>query len=265
MDSTTPTTEGDLMSTQRAAIVTGGTRGIGYACVKRLRDAGFSVLTCSRSQDEVDRVVAELDADGPRVVGMRANLGDPGDCDSLVQRCVDEFGRIDALVNNAALYASRPFLEITQDHWDEHLEANLRGPALLSIAVAKHMRDQGGGRIVHVSSDNALAAEPDFAAYTVAKTGLLGLTRSMAVDLARYNIITNCVLPGWTRTAMTEEHLGMMTQTDVEAVIPMGRAAEPAETAEVVAFLCDPKVTYVLGQMISVDGGLMAKQPVPRF
>lgn len=246
-----------------AAIVTGGSKGIGFACAKRLIEDGYSVLICSRNQDEVDRAVKELSVGASSVVGVVADVGDPSDCEVLVQRCVDEFGRVDALVNNAAIYFDRHFLDITVDHWDQHLNIDLRGPALLSVAAAKRMRDQGGGRIVHVSSDNALAAEPDFAAYNAAKSALLGLTKSMAVDLARYNILTNCVLPGWTRTSLTEEYLATMDAATLEKVIPLGRAGEPEDVAEVVAFLCNPRVTYVLGQAISVDGGLLAKQPSP--
>ncbi|MFV8054808.1 SDR family NAD(P)-dependent oxidoreductase [Mycobacterium sp. 48b] len=246
-----------------AAIVTGGSKGIGYAIAKRLNQQGLSVLICSRNGEELDRAVNELDVTDRRVIGMVADVGDAEVCEQLVQRCVDEFGRVDVLVNNAAVYLDCHFLDITHAHWDQHLNVDLRGPALLSVAAARQMKDQGGGRIVHVSSDNALAAEPDFTAYNAAKAALLGLTKSMAVDLARYNILTNCVLPGWTRTSLTEEYLATMTKETLEKVIPLARAGEPEDIAEVVAFLCDPRVTYVLGQAISVDGGLLVKQPTP--
>jgi 3-oxoacyl-[acyl-carrier protein] reductase len=258
--------EETMTPSSAAAIVTGGSKGIGYACARKLRDSGFSVLICSRNAAELERAVQELNSQGPagrRVLGIPADVGDPKDCDSIVQRCIEEFGRVDALVNNAAIYHACHFLDITQEHWDRTLNIDLRGPALLSVAAAKRMRSQGGGRIVHISSDNALAAEPDYTAYNVAKAGLLGLTRSMAVDLARYNIITNCVLPGWTRTSLTEAYLATTSKEVLEKVIPVGRAGEPADVAEVVAFLCSPNVTYVNGQAISVDGGLLSKQPVP--
>jgi NAD(P)-dependent dehydrogenase (short-subunit alcohol dehydrogenase family) len=247
----------------RVAIVTGASKGIGFACAKRLQTAGYSLLICSRKQDEIDRAARELDGEGQRVVGIQADVASPEDCEQIVDRCIEEFGRVDALVNNAAVYVACEFLDITAARWDETLNADLRGPALLSVAAAKHMRESGGGRIVHVSSDNAFAAEADYAAYNAAKGALVSLTRAMAVDLARYNIITNCVAPGWTRTSMTEEYLVTLTAEQLGSVIPLSRAAEPGDIAEVVAFLCDPAVTYVLGQTISVDGGLLARQPSP--
>jgi NAD(P)-dependent dehydrogenase (short-subunit alcohol dehydrogenase family) len=247
----------------QVALVTGATKGIGYACAERLHAAGCSLVICARHGGEVENAVSQLSSGDERVVGLEANVGRLDDCERIVERCITEFGRVDILVNNAAIYVERAFLDITAEHWDETLGIDLRGPVLLSVAAGRHMRDHGGGRIVHVASDNALAAEPSFAAYSAAKAALVSLTQSMAVDLARYNIITNCVAPGWTRTSLIEEDLQRFTEQQVERVIPLGRPAEPREIAEVVAFLCNPAVTYILGQTISVDGGLLAKQPSP--
>jgi NAD(P)-dependent dehydrogenase (short-subunit alcohol dehydrogenase family) len=247
----------------RSAIVTGASKGIGYACAERLGAAGYALLICARNGGEVDTAVQALRAGGAEVVGLQADVGDPQDCERIAERCVAAFGRIDALVNNAAIYVPCDFLDITAEHWDATLGIDLRGPALLSVAVARRMRDQGGGRIVHVSSDNAFAAEPGYAAYNAAKAGLVSLTQSMAADLAAHDIITNCVAPGWTRTSLTEEYLATLTREDLERVIPAARAAEPGDVARVVEFLCSPDVTYVLGQTVSVDGGLLARQPSP--
>jgi NAD(P)-dependent dehydrogenase (short-subunit alcohol dehydrogenase family) len=249
--------------TSRIAIVTGATKGIGYACAERLGAAGCSLLICARHRADVETAIRELSRGDGRVAGVEADVGSPDDCEMVVERCIREFGRVDVLVNNAAIYVQRAFLDITTDHWDETLDTNLRGAVLLSVAAGRHMRNQEGGRIVHIASANALTAEPCFAAYSAAKAALVSLTQSMAVELARYNIITNCVAPGWTRTRLIEEDLQRFTDEQVERVIPLRRPADPREIAEVVAFLCDPKVTYVLGQTISVDGGLLVKQPSP--
>lgn len=248
------------------AIVTGASKGIGYACAKILRDRGYSLLICARNQAEIEAAVKSLRgqvSDGQEIHGISADVGYATDCERIVQSCIGLFGRVDVLVNNAAIYTPCEFLEITPEHWDQTLDIDLRGPVLLSVAAGRHMRDQGGGRIVHVSSINAQVSEPDFAAYNAAKAGLLGLTRSMAIDLARYNIITNCVLPGWVRTSLTEEYLKTVSTERIEKVIPVGRVAEPDDIAEVVAMLCDPGIKYLNGQAITVDGGFLSKQPAP--
>jgi NAD(P)-dependent dehydrogenase (short-subunit alcohol dehydrogenase family) len=248
----------------RAAIVTGASRGIGYACAERLAGDGYALLVCSRDAADIEQAAERLRAGGADVVALAADVGVPADCRRIVAACVEAYGHVDALVNNAAIYVARPFLDIDAEHWDETMAIDLRGPALLSVAVARGMRDRGeGGRIVHISSDNALKAELEYAAYNAAKAALVSLTLSMAGELGQYGIITNAVLPGWTRTRMTEAYLEEVSAEDVGRVIPLGRAAEPSETAQVVSFLCNPEVTYVLGQSISVDGGLLSTQPSP--
>lgn len=249
--------------TGQVAIITGGSKGIGYACAARLRDAGATVLICARNAEEVDAAAGELDAGTQRVAGLAADVGSSEDCELIVAHCIETFGRVDVLVNNAAVFVERDFLEVTSEHWDTTLDIDLRGPVLLSVAAARHMQDQGGGRIVHIASANALAAEPAYAAYSAAKAALVSLTQSMAVELAQHNILTNCVAPGETRTAITGTKLDELTPEQLAHYIPLGRAAETSEVAEVVAFLCDPAVTYILGETISVDGGMLAKQPIP--
>jgi NAD(P)-dependent dehydrogenase (short-subunit alcohol dehydrogenase family) len=247
----------------KAAIVTGASKGIGYACAARLGSAGYSVLICARNSEQIERAAEELGEGGAKVVGLAADVGDPTQCEAIVQRCVDEFGRVDALVNNAGIWVPCDFLEITAERWDETLDIDLRGPVLLSVAAAKRMRDQGGGRIVHISSTAALAAQADLAAYSAAKAGLVSLTQSMAVDLARYGIVTNCVAPGWTRTPLSEEYIEVLSDEEIAKFIPLGRVVESSEVAEVVAFLCSQDVKAALGQTICVDGGMLSREPSP--
>ena len=249
--------------TNRVAIVTGASKGIGYACAERLGRAGYDLLICSRNLEEINETAGRLAAKGYVASPLMADVGIVEDCSRIVERCIEVYGRVDVLVNNAAVYVERHFLDIDAEHWDLHLAADLRGPALISVAAAHHMKEQGGGRIVHISSDNAFAAEVNFAAYTAAKAGLLGLTKAMAVDLAKYGIVTNCVAPGWTRTNLTQDYIDSLPSDAFDEFIPMQRPGEPSDVAEAVAFLCDPAVTYVLGQTISVDGGLLSKQPAP--
>jgi NAD(P)-dependent dehydrogenase (short-subunit alcohol dehydrogenase family) len=247
----------------KAAIVTGASKGIGYACAARLGAADYSVLICARNGEEIERAAEELGKAGATVVGIGADVGDPSQCEAIVKRCVDEFGRVDALVNNAGIWVPCDFFEITAERWDETLGIDLRGPVLLSVAAAKRMRDQGGGRIVHISSTAALVAQSELAAYSAAKAGLASLTQSMAVDLARYGIVTNCVAPGWTRTPLAEEAIEAVSDEEIGKFIPLGRVVESSEVAEVVAFLCSDDVKSTLGQTICVDGGMLSREPSP--
>jgi NAD(P)-dependent dehydrogenase (short-subunit alcohol dehydrogenase family) len=161
----------------KAAIVTGASMGIGYACAKRLQQDGFCLVICSRSQDDIEEAANQISSEPGRVVGIEADIRKRGDCEAIVQRCIDEFGRVDAVVNNAGIYLPCPFLDFTADRWDETLAINLRGPVLVSAAAGRTMRDQGGGRIVHIASINGLCAEPEFAHYNSAKAALVSLTR----------------------------------------------------------------------------------------
>jgi NAD(P)-dependent dehydrogenase (short-subunit alcohol dehydrogenase family) len=237
--------------------------GIGYACAERLVADGCSLVICSRDIGEIEEAARRLRADEVSVVGVQADVGRPEDCERLVARCVDEFGRVDVLVNNAGVYTPCPFLEFTADKWDETLNINLRGPVLVSAAAGRHMRDQGGGRIVHIASTNGLAAEPEFAHYNASKAALISLTKTMAVDLAQYNIVTNCVAPGWILTPLSEPFVGELSDEQLARVSPLGRVGRPAEIAEVVAFLCRGDSTYLLGETIAVDGAQIAKLAMP--
>jgi NAD(P)-dependent dehydrogenase (short-subunit alcohol dehydrogenase family) len=125
------------------------------------------------------------------------------------------------------------------------------------------MRDQGGGSIVHISSTAGLAAQAGLAAYSAAKAGLISLTQSMAVDLAPYGIVTNCVAPGWTRTPLSQEYIERVSDEEIAGFIPLGRVVESSEIADVVVFLCSEGAKATLGQTICVDGGMLSREPSP--
>jgi NAD(P)-dependent dehydrogenase (short-subunit alcohol dehydrogenase family) len=248
---------------ERAAVVTGGGTGIGLACAAGLLERDFAVLICGRRQGVVDAAVEALSGPGRTIVGISADMGTRRDPERVVAACVERFGRIDALVNNAGIYSEVPFLEMTAEAWDEMLSVNLRGAMLASVAAARRMKEQGGGRIVHVSSINGLTAEPSFAHYSAAKAGLISLAQSMAVDLGRFGIRTNAVAPGWVRTPMTEEFLAGSTSETLMRVNPLARYAVPEEIANVVVYLCTEAPDYLNGQTICVDGTQTSMAPMP--
>jgi NAD(P)-dependent dehydrogenase (short-subunit alcohol dehydrogenase family) len=247
----------------QVAIVTGGSKGIGLACATRLLKDGFDVATCARNEAELQEARARLEAHG-KVVTVTADVGVPEDCARLVETTVAELGRVDVLLNNAGVYAPVPFLDFTAESWDALFDINVRGPVLLSAAVGRLMRDQGsGGRIIHIASTNGLAAEPEFAHYNASKAALISLAKTMAIELAPHGVLVNAIAPGWVRTPLSEEYIGSLSETQLRRISPLKRAATPEEIAGAVAFLCSDDASYVTGETIAVDGGMMAMLAQP--
>jgi len=247
----------------KVALVTGGSKGIGYACAERLRADGFKVAICARNAGEVAAAAARL-GDPGHVLGLRCDVGSVEDCNALVPAVQDRFGRIDALVSNAGVYTPVPFLDMTAQAWDAMMDINLRGPVLLGVAAARAMRDQGGGgRIVNIASTNGQLSEAEFAHYNASKAAIISLTKSMAVELAPFGILVNAVAPGWILTPLSEPFVGTMTEASLGRISPLRRVGQSAEVAGAVSFLCGPDATYVTGVTVNVDGGLTAMHPAP--
>jgi 3-oxoacyl-[acyl-carrier protein] reductase len=247
--------------TDKVALVTGGSKGIGLACVRRFLNDGWSVAFCARNDAEITRAIGELAA-ASRVLGVRADVGVVEDCANLIARTVDHFGRIDALVNNAGVYAPVPFIEFTAESWDALMDINVRGPVLLGGAVARQIREQGtGGRIVNIASTNGQMSEAQFAHYNASKAAIISLTKTMSVELAEFGILVNAVAPGWVLTPLSEEYVSTLSPDALGRISPLKRVGSAAEVAGAVAFLCGPDSTYVTGITINVDGGLIGMHP----
>jgi NAD(P)-dependent dehydrogenase (short-subunit alcohol dehydrogenase family) len=246
----------------KSAIVTGATKGIGRACAELLIDKGYRVLICSRNGEEARRLSTELARHDDQVCGVEADLGAPDVGTMLADECLAAFGQIDVLVNNAGVFTPTPSTAVTAANWDETLHANLRGTALVAGAVIPVMAPHGGCSIVNLSSINGLAAEATFAAYNASKAGVVSLTQTLAIECASKGIRVNCVAPGWIRTPMTQEWIGNIAQADVDRMIPMGRVGNPGEIAEVVWFLTSDAASYITGQTIVADAGMLIRQPV---
>src|ERR1700722_4366122 len=161
----------------KVALVTGGSKGIGYAGAERLLAGGYEVAFCARTQAEIESAAAGLGG-GDRVFGQRADVGLPEGCAGRAAAVTGRFGRIDVLVSNAGVYAPVPFLDFTADRWDALMHINVRGPLLLSVLAARAMRYRGGGRIGHIASTNGQLSEAEFAHYNASKAALISLTKS---------------------------------------------------------------------------------------
>ena len=244
----------------RVAIVTGGTRGLGAAISERLVRGGARVTAAYVSDDGAARAFADRARDaatgsGGTVDVVKADVGDPDAAQQLVERVLAVHGRVDHLVNNAGRLIESSARRMTREEWDEAIRVNLSAAFYLSQAVLGPMVANGFGRIVNVSSVTAVMGSPVEAGYGAAKAGLLGLSRSLAREVARKGITVNVVVPGVFETEMTWS-MPAAAQEAIRALIPMGRRGEPEELAHAVAFLLDDDAGYVTGSVVTADGGL---------
>jgi len=246
----------------KSAIITGSTKGIGLEIAKLFLEEGANVVINSRNQNDVSRIVEELSKKhgNNRVVGLAADVSDYSSCEKLINKCIEAFGKIDILINNAGVSLIKPSIEIRPEEWDQVIRINLYGPFFLSQLAAKHMIKNGGGSIVNIASIYGLGGLPKRAAYCSSKHALIGLTKVLATEWAHYGIRVNCVSPGyiWTEMEVKDVSLGDYTSEDIKQRTPMGRYGTSREVAEVVLFLCSDKASYITGANITVDGGWSA-------
>lgn len=239
----------------RAGIVTGASRGIGYAVAERLAGAGAGLLLCARDGDAVERAAATLAQGGAKVVATAADVGRPGDAERLVEACLTQFGRLDILVNNAGIARDALLLRMKPEDWDAVLAVNLTGAFHCTRTALRAMVKQRAGRIINVTSVVGVMGNAGQANYVAAKAGLIGLTKAAAREVASRGITVNAVAPGFIETEMTAT-LPAATREAYQIQIPLGRFGNPGEVAEAVAFLASDAAAYITGQVIHVNGGL---------
>ena len=241
----------------KAVLVTGGTRGIGRAVSLAFASRGARVAMVYRSNDKAARkTLAELGGEGHSC--LRADLADAGEVKRMVEAAIAELGRIDIVVNNAGIGIYHPLAETSyedwQQAWQQTLAANLLGPANVSYCVARHMIEQGGGRIVNISSRGAFRGEPIKPAYGASKAGLNALSQSLAVALAPHSIFVGAVAPGFVNTDLAAERLAGPEGDEIRAQSPLNRVAEPEDVAQAVLFLAAPGSEFATGTIIDVNG-----------
>ncbi len=250
----------------KTALVTGGGRGIGRHLALGLAEAGADVVVTSRKLANCREIAREIEKLGRRASAIAADIAQPDDVEALVERALEDHSRIDILVNNAGTTWAAPTLEYPLAGWDRVFALNVRGLWLLSQRIARHMVEQGGGCIIHVSSIATGLAAPDeeqpVIAYNASKGAVDALTIDMAVKLAPSKIRVNCIAPGPFLTDMMD-HLRSDEEKRrrFESRIPVGRSGEEDDIKGVVVFLASAAAAFVTGQILAVDGGSMRVYP----
>jgi NAD(P)-dependent dehydrogenase (short-subunit alcohol dehydrogenase family) len=247
------------MNEHPVAVVTGAARGIGRRVALTLAETGHSIA--ANDVETPERTLEELQVLGVPSVSLPGDVSDEPSVREMARAVLDEFGRVDTLVNNAGVSAIVPAEETSIEDWNRTLAVNLTGPFLMCREFGSEMLRRGLGSIVNVASVAGLLGIADRAAYNASKHGLVGLTRTLAAEWGGRGVRVNAVCPGWVKTEMDLEDQGSggYSDADIEGRTPMGRFARPEDVARAVAFLADPAWSgYVNGHTLSVDGGWFA-------
>jgi len=241
----------------QVAIVTGAGRGIGHAIALRLASEGARVAVVSRTEQNANRTAEEINAEFAGLAKAYAvDVADHAAVKKLAEQIHTDFSRIDILVNNAGLTRDGLSMRMSEEDWDTVIDTNLKGAFNFIQAVERPMIRQREGRIINIASVAGLVGNPGQANYAASKAGLLGLTKTIARELASRNITANVVAPGFINTDMTTV-LTEQVKAGVLGQVPMGRFGEPADIAAAVAFLASAEAKYITGQVLTVDGGMV--------
>lgn len=242
----------------RVALVTGASRGLGQAMALALAEAGADVaVVATHGARDTALQIRQI---GRRCESLALDLGAPGSPIIAVQQTLERFGRLDILVSNAGIIRRAPFLEVTERDWDDVLNINLRSVFVLSQAAAQHMVERRSGKVIHIVSMLSFQGGIRVAPYTAAKSGLLGLTRIMANELAPLGIQCNAIAPGYMATDITTPlQADERRNAEILGRIPAGRWGTPQDLAGAIVFLASPASDYVNGAVLAVDGGWLAR------
>ena len=246
----------ELSLKNKVVLLTGASRGIGHAAAIGLAKAGADLAIASRKLPDLEKVAAEIKKLGRKCIPIATHVGRIEEVNSLVKKVLDEFGKIDILVNNAATNPSMASaIDVDERAWDSIMNLNLKGLFFLSQAVARIMKEKGGGKIINIASIAGIS--PDIlAVYSISKAGVIMATKVMAQQWGQYNIRVNTVAPGLTKTKFSEALWGNPDILNIAmSKTPLARPAEPEEMVGAIIYLASDASSYVTGQVIAIDGG----------
>ena len=246
-----------MQLTNKVAVVTGAARGLGRAYVEALAAEGAAVVAADLN--DCSDSVAAVEAAGGQAIAATVDVADGDSCQNMAELAMQAFGRVDILINNAALYAGLKgarFEQLDEDQWDRVMRVNIKGTWLTSRAVVGHMRASGGGSIINMSSVVGVKGNAGQANYAASKAGMIGFTKSVALELGSRNIRCNAIAPGFIETEMTEK-LDEKTVQGWRDAIPLKRGGTPEDVANACLYLASDLSAYVTGQVLHVDGGML--------
>ncbi len=240
----------------QAAVITGAARGIGLAIADALAAEGAALTLADADGVMAGESAAKIaESSGSQVIAVKADVSNPSDCKTVIDKTIDKFGKIDILVNNAGITRDNLVIRMSEEDWDSVVDVNLKGAFLMSRAAIKPMLKAHRGRIVNISSVVGQSGNAGQANYSASKSGLLGLTKSLAKELAGRNILVNAVSPGFVNTGMTG-NLKEEVKIKLRDMIPLGRFAEAIDIGRAVLFLVSEDSSYITGQTLAVNGGM---------
>lgn len=241
----------------KTAIITGASRGIGAEIARKFSEAGAKVVVnYSGSQEKAEAVVAEIQEKGGEAIAVKANVSNSDAVKSMIDETMKAFGSIDILVNNAGITRDNLMMRMKDDEWDDVINTNLKGVFICTKGVTRQMMKQRAGRIINIASIVGVMGNAGQANYVAAKAGVIGLTKTTARELASRNITANAVAPGFITTDMTDA-LGDDIQKAMLSQIPLGRFGKPEEVAKAALFLASDDSSYMTGQTLHLDGGMV--------
>ncbi|MEK6268860.1 MAG: 3-oxoacyl-[acyl-carrier-protein] reductase [Planococcus sp. (in: firmicutes)] len=241
----------------KTAIITGGSRGIGAEIARKFAaDGAKVVVNYSGSQEKAEAVVADIEANGGTAIAVKANVADAESVKAMVEETMKTFGSVDILVNNAGITRDNLMMRMKDDEWDDVININLKGVFICTKAVTRQMMKQRSGRIVNIASIVGVMGNAGQANYVAAKAGVIGLTKTTARELASRGITANAVAPGFITTDMTGK-LSEDVQKAMMGQIPLGRFGAPEDVAKAALFLASDDASYMTGQTLHLDGGMV--------
>lgn len=240
----------------KVAVVTGGGQGIGKAVAEKLALEGAAVAILEMNAESGAATATAIERTKGKALFFKTDCTKRAEVESAVQAIVQQWQKVDILVNNIGWSKDSFFIEEDEAYWDKVLDISLKASILVSHACLKEMAKQGGGKIVNISSDAGRVGQLRGVVYSAAKGGIIGLTKALAREAARYKISVNCVCPGPTDTQLYKDCIPDKIKEQFVNLIPFRRIAEPSEVAEAVFFFCSPSANYITGQVLSASGGL---------